>query len=236
MIGVAALRRGQRALDVGCGSGALTEALAALLGPANVAAIDPSAAFVAACRARVAHADVRVGVAEALPFGDGEFEAVLAQLVVDGMEDARRGVAEMRRVARVGGVLAACVWDFDGGMPLLNTMWAAALALDAELAKSFGAEKRLPFSRPDELEELWISTGLKDVALGELVASAQYDSIDDLWAPFEAGVGNLGKLLASLDDDARTRLKGDVAARLGAPSGPFRLTARALYVRGVAPA
>jgi SAM-dependent methyltransferase len=236
MIGVAALRRGRRALDVGCGPGALTQALAALLGPESVAAIDPSEAFVATCRERVPEADVRVGVAEALPFPDDAFDAVLAQLVVDGMDDARRGVAEMRRVGRPGGVLVACVWDFDGGMPLLNTMWAAALALDAERARSFGAGKRLPFSRADELKELWISTGLEDVSLGELVAGAGYDGIDDLWAPFEAGVGNLGKLLASLENDARTRLKGDVAARLGSPTGPFRLTARALYVRGVAPA
>ena len=235
MIGVAALRRGQRALDVGCGPGALTQALAALLGPESVAAVDPSEAFVATCRERVPEADVRVGVAEELPLPDHEFDAVLAQLVVDGMDDARRGVAEMRRVARPGGVLAACVWDFEGGMPLLNTMWAAALALDAERARSFGAGKRLPFSRQGELEELWISTGLEDVSLGELVAGARYDDIDDLWAPFEAGVGNLGKLLASLDDEARARLKDDVAARLGAPTGTFRLTARALYVRGVVP-
>ena len=110
MIGVAALRRGQRALDVGCGPGALTQALAALLGPENVAAIDPSEAFAATCRERVPESDVRVGVAEELPFPDGEFDVVLAQLVVDGMDDARRGVAEMRRVARPSGVLAACVW------------------------------------------------------------------------------------------------------------------------------
>ena len=235
MIGVAALRRGLRALDVGCGPGALTQALAALLGAENVTAIDPSEAFVAACRARAPEADVRVGVAEELPFRDGEFDAVLAQLVVDGMEDARRGLAEMRRVTRPGGVLVACVWDFDGGMPLLNTMWAAALALDADRARSFRAEKRLPFSRADELEELWKSTGLEEVSLGELVAGAQYSDIDDLWAPFDAGVGNLGKLVNALDAESQQRLKADVASRLGAPPGPFRLTARALYVRGTVP-
>ena len=235
MIGVAALRRGQRALDVGCGPGALTQALAALLGPESVAAVDPSEAFVATCRERVPGSDVLVGLAEELPFPDGEFDAVLAQLVVDGKDDARRGVAEMRRVARPSGVLAACVWDFDGGMPLLNTMWAAALALDADRARSFGAGKRLPFSRAEELEDLWAGTGLEQVLLGELIAGAEYDGIDDLWAPFSAGVGSLGKLVMSLDDKSRERLKADVTSRFGAPSGPFRLTARALYVRGVVP-
>jgi ubiquinone/menaquinone biosynthesis C-methylase UbiE len=236
MIGVAGLRRGMRALDVGCGPGALTQALVALLGPENVAAIDPSENFVAACKARVPETDVRVGVAEELPFRDGEFGAVLAQLVVDGMDDARRGLREMRRVAEPGGVLVACVWDFDGGMPLLNAMWAAALALDADRARSFRAEKQLPFSRHDELEELWSSTGLEDVFLGELIPGAHYDGIDDLWGPFEAGVGNLGKLVLSLDDEGRERMKAEVASHLGAPAGPFRLTARALYVRGTVPA
>lgn len=236
MIGAAGLRRGQRALDVGCGPGVLATALAALVGADSVAAVDPSEAFVETCRARAPGVDVRLGVAEKLPFGDREFDAALAQLVVDGMEDARNGAAEMRRVTRPGGVLLACVWDFDGGMPLLNAMWAAALALDADRARSFGAEKRLPFSRPEELEELWHGTGLQDVRLGELVAGAGYEGLEDLWAPFEAGVGNLGKLVLSLDRAGRDRLKRDVASRLGVPDGSFRLTARAIYVRGTVPA
>jgi hypothetical protein len=104
--------------------------------------------------------------------------------------------------------------------------------LDPDLAPSFGAEKRLPFSRPEELEELWRRTGLEDVTIGELVAGADYDGFDDLWAPFEAGVGNLGKLVHALDDSARRRFKEDAARRFGMPDGPFRLTARAVYVRG----
>jgi SAM-dependent methyltransferase len=235
MVGVARLSRGNRALDVGCGPGALTLALAALLGPERTAAVDPSDAFVERCRSRAPGADVRVGMAEDLPFGDGEFDAVLAQLVVDGMDDARRGVAEMKRVGRPGAVVAACVWDFDGGMPLLNTLWATALAHDAELARSFGAGKRLPFSRPEELSELWRVTGLDGAELTELVAGANYDSFEDLWSPFTAGVGKLGSFLAALDDDGRETVKQDAARRFGSPEGPFRLWARALCVRGAVP-
>lgn len=236
MIGAAGLRHGQRALDLGCGPGVLASGLATLLGADNVAAIDPSEAFVETSRSRAPGVDVRVGVGEDLPFGNGTFDAVLAQLVVDGMEDARTGVAEMRRVARPGGVLVACVWNFDGGMPLLNTMWDAALALDVDRARSFGAEKRLPFSSPEELEDLWRGAGLQDVRLGELVAGADYTGLEDLWSPFEAGIGNLGKLVLSLDDRGRQRLKDGVASRLGIDDEPFRLTARAIYVRGSAPA
>jgi SAM-dependent methyltransferase len=140
MVRVTGVRAGQRALDVGCGTGALTVMLAEVLGAGNVAAIDPSERFVAACRDRAPGADLRVGIGEELPWSDAEFDAVLAQLVVYGMNDARRGAAEMRRVARPGGAVSACIWDFEGGMPLLRAVWDSALDVDAELARSFGAD------------------------------------------------------------------------------------------------
>jgi ubiquinone/menaquinone biosynthesis C-methylase UbiE len=135
LIRVAGVRAGQNALDVGCGPGGLAVALAGLLGDENVAAVDPSERFVEVCRSRIPGADVRIGVAENLPFDDASFDAVLAQLVVQDIVDARSGVAEMRRVARQGGVVSGCVWDFESGMPLLRAAWDAALAIDAELAR-----------------------------------------------------------------------------------------------------
>jgi ubiquinone/menaquinone biosynthesis C-methylase UbiE len=236
MVRVTGVRAGQRALDVGCGTGALTIALADALGAQNVAGIDPSERFVAACRTRVPGADVRVGTGEELPWGDAGFDAVLAQLVVDGMTDARRGAAEMRRVARPGGVLAACIWDFEGGMTLLRAVWDSALEVDAELARSLGAESRNPFSRPQELEELWRTSGLERVELGQLEAGADYADFDDLWYPFANGVGNLGRLHEALDEARRERFKSGAAERLGSPAGGFRLTATAWYVRGTVPA
>jgi ubiquinone/menaquinone biosynthesis C-methylase UbiE len=236
MVRVTAVRGGQRALDVGCGTGALTIALAEVLGAGSVAGIDPSERFVAACRARVPGADVRVGTGEELPWRDDEFDVVLAQLVVDGMNDGRHGAAEMRRVARPGGVLSACIWDFEGGMSLLRAVWDSALEVDAELARSFGAHRRNPFSRPHELEELWRTTGLERVDLGQLQASADYADFDDLWYPFANGVGNLGRFHEALDEPGRERFKRGAAERLGSPSGRFRLTATAWYVCGTAPA
>ena len=232
---MAGVRRGQRALDVGCGPGALAEELAALLGPGAVAAVDPSEAFVKACRARAPDVDVRVGVAEQLPFPEASFDVVLAQLVVDGMDDPRRGVAEMRRVTGPGGVAAACVWRFGDGMPLLDTMWEAALAANEELARSLGAGRKLPFSQAEELDELWRGAGFEQVELGEITAEAEYRDFDDLWYPFAAGVGGLGRFVAALDEPARTALRHDAELRFGSPSGPFRLEARALYVLGTAP-
>ena len=102
------------ALDVGCGPGALTAVLVGRLGDDRVAAADPSPPFVAAAKARFPSVDVRQAPAEELPFGDGSFDFVLAQLVVHFMTDPVRGLAEMARVARPGGTVAACVWDYTG--------------------------------------------------------------------------------------------------------------------------
>ena len=96
LIQVAGVRAGQSALDVGCGPGGLAVALAGLLGDENVAAVDPSERFVEVCRSRIPGADVRIGVAENLPFDDASFDVVLAQLVVQDIDDARNGVARRR--------------------------------------------------------------------------------------------------------------------------------------------
>jgi SAM-dependent methyltransferase len=232
---IAGVERGQRALDVGCGPGALTAALARRLGADRVAAVDPSEPFVRACRRRAPGADVRVGVAEDLPFVDGAFDVVLAQLVVQMLADAPEGVREMRRVARAGGVVAACVWDFAEGMTLLRAFWDAAAATDPQRAREAAAEASPPHCRPDELAAVWSEAELDRVEVGDFVVTADYSGFEDLWAPFPAGAGGSGQYCASLDDAGRETLKRELRRRLGSPSGPFRLAARAFYVRGTAP-
>ena len=235
LIAVAGVEPGQRALDVGCGPGALAEALAALLGADSVAAADPSQVSVDTCARRVRGADVRVARAEELPFGDGDFDAALAQLVVPWMSDPPGGVAEMRRVVRPGGVVAACTWDFASGMTMLRTFWDAAVAVDRRGATHAGALERTRLCDPDELRELWARIGLLEIDAGELVVGADYDHFDDFWWPFAAGVGGSGTYCASLDEAGREALREEVRRRLGSPTGRFRLTARAWYVRGRRP-
>src|SRR5689334_16094595 len=111
LAGVAA---GQRVLDVGCGPGVLTRELVERVGASNVAAVDPSEPFVEAARARLPGVDVRLAAAESLPFEDGSFDAALAQLVVHFMREPVAGLREMARVTRVGGAVAASVWDYRG--------------------------------------------------------------------------------------------------------------------------
>src|SRR6266516_4136702 len=117
---------GSRALDVGCGPGALTEELARRVGAESVFAADPSESLVAACAERVPGADVRVARAETLPWPDDSVDTVLAQLVVNFLQDPAAGVTEMRRLVRPGGVVAACTWDYSDEMRMLRTYWDAA--------------------------------------------------------------------------------------------------------------
>jgi ubiquinone/menaquinone biosynthesis C-methylase UbiE len=219
------IRPGQRALDVGCGSGALLETLAAIVGEENAVGVDPSEPFLEAARAKVPGARLVVGSAEALPFGDAEFDAALAQLVINFLDDPKAGVAEMTRVTRPGGVVAACVWDYSGGMTLLRTFWESALAVDPEGAKA-RMEHQMPFARPEELEQLW-SSGLTDVTVSPIDIEASYHDFDDLWTPFLGGVGPAGSYAASLEADAQSRLADEFARRLGSPERPFTLPARA---------
>jgi SAM-dependent methyltransferase len=226
----AGVEPGMRVLDVGCGTGGLTVALARLAGA--VAGADPSAEYAAACRRRVPSADIRVGAAEALPFEDGTFDAALSQLVVQALDDAPAAAREKHRVVRPGGLAAACVWDFGGGMPLLDAYWAAATALDPVVAAELDRDGTNPWCTRDGLHRLWDEAGFEQVETAELTAGAHYDGFEDAWFSFSAGAGVSGAYCRSLDDERRDALREEFRRRLGNPEGSFRLDARAWAVRG----
>jgi SAM-dependent methyltransferase len=214
-------------LDVGAGTGAGTQRLAELVGPERVAAVDPSEPFVEALRERLPGADVHLAAAESLPFADGAFDAVLALLVVNFMTDPDAGVGEMRRVARPGGVVAACVWDYPGEMTFLRAFWDAAESLDPEGVRDVDERTRMRFGERGELGELWRQSGLVEVDEGELVVSAEYESFEDLWEPFTLGVGPAGYYAASRDPERQEALMNEYRRRLSVPEGAFDLSARA---------
>jgi ubiquinone/menaquinone biosynthesis C-methylase UbiE len=225
----AGVRSGMRVIDVGCGPGALTEVLAERTGAERVSAADPSESFVESCAERVPGADIRRATAERLPWGDGTFDAVLAQLVVNFIEDPVEGVGEMRRVARAPGVIAACTWDYRDGMEMLGIFWDAALALDPD-APAEG--RRMRFGKPDELRALWREAELVDIRTDALEVAQDYEGFDDYWEPFTAGVGPGGAYCASLPSEAQDALGEECRRRLENPERPFRLHARAWAVRG----
>jgi SAM-dependent methyltransferase len=217
-----------RALDVGCGPGALTVELAARLGAANVAAIDPSEAFVEAARERSAEVDVRHAPAEEIPFADDAFDFALAQLVVHFMADAVAGLREMARVTRPGGVVAACVWDYYGGTSPLSAFWTALEEFDPAAEN----ESHLAGAREGQLGELFRDSRLADVQESSLSVGVGFETFEEWWEPYELGVGPAGAYVAGLDDARRDALRELCRSRM--PTAPFTITGRAWAARGSA--
>jgi SAM-dependent methyltransferase len=231
LLELAGVARGDRVLDVGCGTGQLTMELAAVVGGENVAALDLSEAVIAVCRSRVPAADVRVASAESLPFADGAFDAVLAQLVVNLVDDPPRAVREMARVARPGAAVAACFWD-DEEMPLLRSFWDAARAVAPGALAEVNCQAQVGPADVDQLREWWTAAGLRDVTLGAMEVTAEYENFSDLWFSFEAGVGHSGALYVSLDPEQQRAMRADAHRRLDSPEGPFQLAPKVRTVRG----
>lgn len=224
----AALPADGRVLDVGCGPGALTARLVDLYGVSAVGAVDPSASFVEATRARLPGLDVRDGVVEALPYDDDAFDAALAQLVVHFMTDPVAGLREMGRVTRPGGVVAACVWDHGGGGSPLSLFWDAAQDLDPAAPH----EAELPGTREGHLAEIAEAAGLSGIESSALTVRVRFASYDEWWAPYLLGVGPLGVYVSTLDDGRRRELYQRCIELL--PDPPFEQAAVAWCVRALA--
>lgn len=219
---------GQRALDVGCGPGSLTGELARRLGAEAVCAVDPSESFVAAVADRYPDVRVERASAERLPFDAGRFDAALAQLVVHFMADPVRGLGEMLRVTKAGGVVAACVWDHAGGQGPLGVFWEAARELDAAVED----ESDLAGAREGHLGELLRAAGATDVRETALSVDVAHLSFEDWWDPYLLGVGPAGKYVTRLDATEQARLRELCRERL--PRASFVVSARAWAVRGIA--
>jgi SAM-dependent methyltransferase len=218
IVGVGA---GQRALDVGCGTGALTEVLVRTLGAEQVCAVDPSRAFVAAVGALLPGVDVREAPAEELPWPDAGFDRTLAQLVVHFMRDPVRGLAEMARVTRPGGVVAASVWDHAGGGSPLSTFWRAARELDPGSTD----ESRLAGAAQGQLAELFSAARMPGAASTLLTVRVEHPSFEQWWEPFTFGVGPAGDHVARLSAQGVEDLRERCRALL--PSGSFTVAASA---------
>jgi SAM-dependent methyltransferase len=224
----AGVRPGQHVLDVGCGTGALVRELVERLGAEAVAAVDPSAPFVAATAARYPGVDVRAATAEALPFDDDAFDATLAQLVVHFMADPLAGLREMRRVTRSGGTVVACVWDHAGGQGPLGLFWHAARALDPGVRD----ESTMAGARQGHLAELFAAADLGAIEERTLVADLAHPTFEAWWEPFTRGVGPAGAYVATLPPDRQLALSERCRDELG--PGPFVVPARAWAARGSA--
>jgi SAM-dependent methyltransferase len=224
----AGVQPGQRALDVGCGPGALTSELMARLGPGLVVGVDPSESFVVAARERHPGVEVRQSAAEDLPFPDDAFDVTLAQLVVHFMADPIAGLREMARVTRPGGVVVACVWDFAGARGPLSPFWTAVRQADPDASD----ESELAGAREGHLAELFTSAGLREIGDTDLAIQVDHPSFDDWWEPYTLGVGPAGAYVAGLDPTRREELRA--RSRQLIPAAPFTLESHAWAARGQA--
>lgn len=237
LVDFAGVRDGDTVLDVGSGTGALTAAVAKRAPSSPVVGIDPSASYVHFAQAQQGGTLIRfeVGDAQQLRFPAASFDRTLSLLVLNFVPDPRKAVAEMQRVTRASGVVAAAVWDYGEGMEMLRAFWDEAVALSRASASK--DERHMPLCRAGELARLWRDQGLRDVVEEALTIETRFASFDDFWQPFLEKQGPAGAFAASLapaDQDAlrqrlRRRLLGD------GPDRMIRLHARAWAVRGRVP-
>jgi ubiquinone/menaquinone biosynthesis C-methylase UbiE len=221
----AGVQEGWRVLDVGAGTGALTIELGRR--GVHAAAVDPSPSFAASLARRLPDVEVQQGPAEDLPWPDESFDASLAQLVLTFMNDAPRGVTEMRRVVRPGGVVAACMWDRDG-MEMLAAVHRTQRAF-AESGET--TEARTMYRSQDEIEGLFAGDGFADIQTELLEVDADYAGFDEFWDTFSGGVGPAGAWLKELSDERRAAARAELYRQLGGPEGGFTLSGRAWATR-----
>jgi SAM-dependent methyltransferase len=224
-------------LDVGCGTGALMQAILEDCTPASVLGIDPSTGFTALARAQIndARASFQSGAAQALPVASASVDAVVSGLVLNFTPDPARSLADMARATRPGGTVAAYVWDYAGGMQMLRLFWDAASALDRG-AFALDEGRRFPICHREALCALWQDGGLAQIECSDIVVPTVFSSFDDFWSPFLGGQGPAPTYCRTLTEDARAALRDRLRTMLPvARDGHIALTARAFAVRGVRP-
>ena len=228
---------GGRWLDVGCGTGALSQTVLDRAAPAAVNGIDASSGFVAHAQARIddPRAAFQVGDAQALPFEDGRFDAAVSGLVLNFVPQPPRMLAEMRRVVRRGGMVALYVWDYGGEMQLMRHFWDAAAALDPAAAPLDEA-RRFPDCRPEPLAAVFRDAGLDAVETRAIDVATVFRDFDDYWTPFLGGGAPAPAYCMTLPEARRAALRERLRARLPTRAdGTIALVARAWAARGVAP-
>jgi SAM-dependent methyltransferase len=228
--------RGLAWADVGCGTGALAEAILAGCEPAAIEGVDASEGFVAAARERVRDPRARfiAGDATRLPWEAGAFDVTASGLVLNFVAAHEAMAREMARVTKPGGRVAVYVWDYTGGMQMIRHFWDAAVAVSPGDAKLDQAD-RFPICGPEPLRALFERVGLRSVATRPIEIPTVFEDFDDYWTPFLGRQGSAPSYLASVSDGVREKIRATLKGRLAPAAGArIELTARAWAVQGVA--
>jgi ubiquinone/menaquinone biosynthesis C-methylase UbiE len=216
---------GCRWLDVGCGGGAFTELVFARCSPAAVCGIDPAKAQVGYARAGPVgkRAEFRVAAAEKLPFPDASFDIVTSALVINFIPDRPKALLEMRRVARVGGLVAGYVWDFAGERSVLSPIRLAMQRIGRQPPRSAGAED----STLEQLAALFRHVGLTNIATKPIDIRVTYPDFHDFWRAQTPSFNPLTQAIAALSHGDRAEIVDLVKEAVGTPDGSIVYSARA---------
>ena len=221
----------QRWVDVGCGTGALTEAIIERCDPASVVGVDSSESFVAWADEHIADSRARFDVGDATQLAPGTADVVVSGLVLTFLPQPIVAVSAMRAAAPAG-LVAAYVWDYAGRMELMRYFWDAATDLDPRAA-DLDEGRRVGPTTPDRLEALWREAGLIDVSSTAVEVPTVFHDFDDYWTPFLGGQGPAPTYTVSLDEERRAAVREALRARLPIEAdGTIHLVARAWAVRG----
>jgi SAM-dependent methyltransferase len=227
-------RPGLRWLDLGCGTGAVTQTALALAAPEAVLGVDRSLAYLEVARAGTS--DPRggfvAGSAGAVPVRASTFDCAVSGLVLNFLPDPLAALRDAVEAVRPGGVVAAYVWDYAGEMQFMRRFWDAAGSLDPR-ALELDQGRRFPMCQPEPLAELFTEAGMHDVEVRGIDIPTRFANFDDYWTPFLGGQGDAPTYLAGLNEDERERLRTSLQATLPtAEDGSIPLVARAWAVRG----
>jgi SAM-dependent methyltransferase len=224
-------------LEIGCGTGALTQTVLDRAYPRQVAAVEPSPGYLAAARERVRDSRVTFHQSggERLSVADRCADAAISGLVLNFIPQPKPALAEQVRGVRPGGLVAAYVWDYAGRMELMRRFWDAAVALDPA-ARSKDEGVRFPLANPDALAALWREAGLHPVETVNLDVPTVFTGFDDYWQPFLGKQGPAPGYCMSLSEAQRAALRERLRATLPTQAdGSIHLIARALAVKGRVP-
>ena len=221
-------------LEVGCGTGAISDLIWRTQKTSEILAVDSSPEFIAFAREK--HRDnliqFEVGLAQSLPVESQHYDAVVSGIMLNFVPQPEQALAEMRRAAKPGGVVAAYVWDYAEGMQMLRYFWDAAAALDGE-ATALDEGLRFPLCQEGSLERLFVEAGLREAQFRPIEVPTGFSSFEEYWLPFLGGVGPAPSYVASLDDARRTALMEKLRENLPhSNDGRIALTARAWAVQG----